>query len=96
MRIAIDWLQDFVTLPGNTQELANTLTMLGLEAGDGLDKSQLGDIIIGQVKECIKHPNADKLSLCKVYDGKDTLQIVCGAFNVRAVSYTHLTLPTKA
>jgi phenylalanyl-tRNA synthetase beta chain len=84
MRIAIDWLQDFVTLPGNTQKLANTLTMLGLEADDGLDTSQLGDIIIGQVKECIKHPNADKLSLCKVYDGKDTLQIVCGAFNVKA------------
>ena len=81
MRIDIDWLHDFVTLPGNTQELANTLTMLGLEADDGLDTSQLGDIIIGQVKECIKHPNADKLSLCKVYDGKDTLQIVCGAFN---------------
>ena len=83
MRIAIDWLQDFVTLPGNTQELANTLTMLGLEADDGLDTSQLGDIIIAQVKECTKHPNADKLSLCKVYDGKDTLQIVCGAFNVK-------------
>ncbi len=83
MRIAIDWLQDFVTLPGNTQELADTLTMLGLEAGHGLDTSQLGDIIIGQVKECTKHPNADKLSLCKVYDGKDTLQIVCGAFNVK-------------
>ena len=41
MRIAIDWLQDFVTLPGNTQELADTLTMLGLEAGHGLDTSQL-------------------------------------------------------
>ena len=84
MRIAIDWLRNFVTIPGNTQELGNILTMLGLEADYGLDTSQLGDIIIGQVNECIKHPNADKLSLCKVYDGKDTLQVVCGAFNVNA------------
>jgi len=84
VRIAIDWLRNFVTVPGNTQELGNILTMLGLEADYGLDTSQLGDIIIGQVNECIKHPNADKLSLCKVYDGKDTLQVVCGAFNVNA------------
>ncbi len=84
MRISIDWLKEFVNAPGSTQEIADTLTMLGLEAEEGLDTSQLGDIIIGEVKERIKHPNADKLSLCQVYDGENTLPVVCGAPNVDA------------
>ena len=82
MRISINWLKEFVDTPGNTQEIADTLTMLGLEAEEGLDTSKLKDIIIGEVKECIKHPNADKLKLCQVYDGNKTLPVVCGAPNV--------------
>jgi len=82
MRVAIDWLKEFVDIPGTTGEIADTLTMLGLEAEEDLDTTQLSDIIIGEVKERIKHPNADKLSLCQVYDGKNTLPVVCGANNV--------------
>ena len=84
MRISIDWLKEFIDVPGTTHELADTLTMLGLEAKEGLDTSQLGDIIIGEVKECSKHPNADKLSLCQVFDGNDIVPVVCGAPNVTA------------
>ena len=82
MRISIDWLKEFIDISGGIEEIGDTLTMLGLEAEEGLDTSQLGDIIVGEVKEKIKHPNADKLSLCLVFDGKNTLPVVCGASNV--------------
>ena len=84
MRISVDWLKEFVDVSGNTQEIAETLTMLGLEAEDGVDTSKLKDIIIGEIKECIKHPNADKLNLCQVFDGENILPVVCGAPNVYA------------
>ena len=56
--------------------------MLGLEAEDSLETNGLDDIIIGEVKDRIKHPNADRLNLCKVFDGEKILPIVCGAPNV--------------
>ena len=64
MRISIDWLKEFVTTNDSIEEIANTLTMLGLEADSGVDYTQLKDIIIGEVLERTKHPNADRLSLC--------------------------------
>ena len=82
MRISIKWLKEFVNFKGSTQDIADQLTMLGLEAEEGIDTSSLGDIIIAEVKECIKHPNADKLSLCEVFDGKKKYSVVCGAPNV--------------
>src|SRR5699024_2227627 len=67
-------------------ELANILTSLGLEvektAAVGLTSSYLSQFIISEVKEVINHPNADKLRLAKVYTGKDTLNVVCGAPNL--------------
>ena len=82
MRISIDWLKEFVDVPSSTEKIADMLTMLGLEAEQGLDTANLSDIIIGEVKEKIKHPNADKLSLCQVFDGNNILPVVCGAPNV--------------
>ncbi|MBC8346741.1 MAG: phenylalanine--tRNA ligase subunit beta [Candidatus Marinimicrobia bacterium] len=84
MRISIDWLKEFVDVPASTQEVADILTMLGLEAENGLNTTQLTDIIIGEIKSRIKHPNADKLSLCQVFDGESMLPVVCGAPNVEA------------
>ena len=82
MRISIDWLKEFVDVPSSTEKTADMLTMLGLEAEQGLDAANLSDIIIGEVKEKVKHPNADKLSLCQVFDGNNILPVVCGAPNV--------------
>jgi phenylalanyl-tRNA synthetase beta chain len=57
--------------------------MSGLEVEDYIDETELyRDFIVGFVKEKNKHPNADKLSLCTVYTGKEELQIICGAPNV--------------
>ena len=69
MRISINWLKEFIDISLSNEEISNKLTMLGLEAEEVYDTSSLSDIIIGEIKNVIKHPNADKLNLCKVYDG---------------------------
>ena len=82
MRISINWLKEFIDISLSNKEISNKLTMLGLEAEEVYDTSSLRDIIIGEIKNVIKHPNADKLNLCKVYDGQKILPVVCGAPNV--------------
>ena len=84
MKISIDWLKHFVDTDDSNSEIAHTLTMLGLEAEDTLETNGLEDIIVAEVTHRIKHPNADRLNLCKVFDGKSTFPIVCGAPNVDA------------
>ena len=83
MKISIQWLNEFVQTKGSSDDISDILTMLGLEAESLPDLSGLDDIVIGEVRECSKHPNADRLNICKVFDGKDELPIVCGAPNVR-------------
>jgi len=73
MRISINWLKEFIDISLSNEEISNKLTMLGLEAEEVYDTSSVGDIIIGEIKNIIKHPNADKLILCKVYDGQKIL-----------------------
>ena len=82
MRISISWLREFIDISLSNEEISDKLTMLGLEAEEGYNTSNLEDLIIGEIKDIIKHPNADKLNLCKVYDGQNTLPVVCGAPNV--------------
>lgn len=84
MRVSIDWLKEFVDINESPLELGDMLTMLGLEAEETVNYSSLKDLIVARVQEKSKHPNADKLSLCQVYDGTDTITVVCGAPNVQA------------
>jgi phenylalanyl-tRNA synthetase beta chain len=85
MIVTYNWLKEFVDFDIPPEELADLLTMLGLEVegmearGEGMDS-----VVVAQVLEKIPHPNADKLSLCKVNNGKDILNIVCGARNFKA------------
>ena len=61
------------------------LTMAGLEVNSLKKGNEFKGVVVGEVKECVKHPNADKLSLCKVDVGtEEELSIVCGASNVKA------------
>ncbi len=84
MKFTLSWLADHLDTTADTQTIANTLTHIGLEVETMEDKgAMLKPFVIGEVMECGKHPNADKLSLCKVSDGKQTFQVVCGAPNVR-------------
>ncbi|MBT1076711.1 phenylalanine--tRNA ligase subunit beta [Geobacter grbiciae] len=85
MIVTYNWLKEFVDFDLSPQELSDLLTMLGLEVegvrhvGGGLD-----EVVVAVVEERSQHPNADKLSLCRVNNGKETLAIVCGAQNFKA------------
>ena len=85
MIVTYNWLKEFVDIDLPAGELAHLLTMLGLEVermesrGEGMD-----DVVVASVVERNQHPNADKLSLCKVDNGQEILSIVCGAQNFKA------------
>ncbi|GAW66516.1 phenylalanyl-tRNA synthetase subunit beta [Geoanaerobacter pelophilus] len=85
MIVTYNWLKEFVDCDLPAAELSHLLTMLGLEVermeelGGGMD-----DVVVAKVLEKNQHPNADKLSLCKVDNGKEILNVVCGAQNFKA------------
>ena len=84
MRVLHSWLQEYIKFSLKPDPLAEKLGMLGLEieSVEHLGQKYAG-FVVGQVIEKIKHPNADKLSVCTVDVGKkETLQIVCGGPNV--------------
>ena len=85
MKFTLSWLKEHLDTDATPGEIAARLTAIGLEVESVTDPGAgLKDFIVGEVVTAEKHPNADKLRLCSVSDGKDTLQIVCGAPNARA------------
>ena len=82
MIVSIKWLKEFVEINETPKELADMLSSIGLEAEFSDSFDGLGGVIVGKVKSVKKHPNADRLNICRVYDGKDEHQVVCGAKNV--------------
>ena len=85
MRISVNWLNEWLGTPAEARDLATRLTMAGLEV-EGIEPAapSLAGIVVGEIVECGKHPNADSLSVCKVQaGGSEPLQIVCGAPNAR-------------
>ncbi len=86
MRVSLSWLQDLVQVNEAADQLGERLSMAGFEVEEIDDLSRLAQgVVVGHVLERDKHPNADKLSVCVVDIGADeTVQIVCGASNVRA------------
>jgi phenylalanyl-tRNA synthetase beta chain len=82
------WLEEFINLENiPTQEIIDTLNRIGQEV-EGYTKYEIPqNVVIGKVIECEKHPNADKLNVCKVDIGDEVLQIVCGAGNVVNAEY---------
>ncbi len=85
MKLSEQWLRTWVNPDISTEEMVEQLTMAGLEV-DGTEPAagEFTDVVVARVESVQKHPDADKLSVCQVSDGKDTLQVVCGAANVRA------------
>ncbi len=87
MRISYEWLKEFIELDKSADEISESLTSVGLEV-ESLEKIDtikggLEGLVIGEVKECYQHPNADRLRITKVdVGGPELLQIVCGAPNV--------------
>jgi phenylalanyl-tRNA synthetase beta chain len=85
MNVTYNWLKEFVDFDLTPEQLADLLTMLGLEV-EGMEKLGAGmdDVVVAVVEEKRQHPNADKLSLCRVNNGKEVLDVVCGAQNFKA------------
>lgn len=84
MIISLKWLKEYIDLTDlSVNDIVEKLTTSGSEVEEIHDKSQLfKNIIVGEIKTVKKHPNADKLYLCEVFDGNETLNVVCGASNV--------------
>ncbi len=86
MLVSYNWLAELVELDGaSPEEVAALLTDLGLEAAIADDRrGWFNKVVVGRVATCVKHPNADKLSITTVdVGGSAALNIVCGAANVR-------------
>jgi phenylalanyl-tRNA synthetase beta chain len=86
VRITYEWLQDFTDVPVGASELASQLTLAGLEVESVTPVAPpFSGVVVGEVLDVRGHPNAEKLSVCRVTtDGSNALQIICGAANVRA------------
>jgi len=85
MKFSENWLRELVNVPVNTVQLADSLTMAGLEVEEIIPVAgKFSDVVIGQILQTKAHPDADKLQICMVDDGTEHLQIVCGAPNARA------------
>ena len=85
MQFPESWLREFCNPPLSTTQLAETLTMAGLEVEELKPVAPpFTKIVVGEIKEVVKHPNADKLRICQVDVGQGSLlNIVCGAPNAR-------------
>ncbi len=85
MKFTVSWLQDHLAVKGSLDELINAMTNAGLEVESVENPADaLSAFTIGYVKSFEKHPDADKLNVCKVDTKDGELQIVCGAPNVHA------------
>ncbi|MBA3722110.1 MAG: phenylalanine--tRNA ligase subunit beta [Parachlamydiaceae bacterium] len=84
MKIPLSWIKEYVHLNQTPIEIAKILTSAGIEV-DGIEGASLNSegVVVGHVLEVEKHPNADKLCIAQVTDGKETFQVVCGAPNCR-------------
>ena len=85
MQFPESWLREFCNPALNTEQLAETLTMAGLEVEDLKPVAPpFSHVVVGEIKEAVQHPNADRLRVCKVDVGQaELLDIVCGAPNAR-------------
>jgi len=84
MKFSLTTLKQYLNTNASVAELADKMTMIGLEVEDIQDLSAtLKGYIVGEIRVVEQHPNADKLHVLRVFNGKEDVQIVCGAPNVR-------------
>ena len=87
MKISLNWLKTFINISKSAKEIEGILTEIGLEVDETLeikpDKNLISKLIVGQIKDISKHNNADRLSVTKVDIGKEKLNIICGAQNIK-------------
>ena len=85
MKFTLSWLNNHLDTTAGVEEIAGRLTMLGLEVDGVTDRARgMEDFVVAEVIEAKQHPDADKLQVCQVNTGTETLTVVCGAPNARA------------
>jgi len=94
VRVPLSWLRDYVDVQMTPEELAERLTLLGMEI-KGLEDwgSEWRNVVTGELLEVTRHPRADRLSLTRVRVGDEVLEIVCGATNIAAGHRVPVALP---
>src|SRR6185503_17223896 len=97
MKVTLNWLRQYVDFDWSPEELAERLTMLGLEV-EGVQKigGEFDGIVVGQILTRDKVPGSDKLSVCKVNDGSGERTIMCGAQNHKVGDKVPLIIPNYA
>jgi len=84
MKLSENWLRELVDIPADHDALVERLNMIGHEVEDDATLgASLEGVVIARIVECTKHPQADRLQVCRVDAGGEILQIVCGAPNAR-------------
>jgi len=91
MKFTLSWLKDHLDTNASLDDISKTLTAIGLEVESITDASEsLKAFTVAKILEASRHPEADKLQVCKVQSNSGELQIVCGAPNARAGLYVAL------
>ena len=84
MKFTLSWLKEHLETTSSLDEITNNLTEIGLEVEDIINpEKDLEDFVVGKILTSEKHPNADRLSICKVDIGNEIKEVVCGAPNAR-------------
>ncbi|SCY80221.1 phenylalanine--tRNA ligase subunit beta [Alkaliphilus peptidifermentans] len=88
MLVPVKWLKEYVNIELSTKDLADKMTMSGskVETVEAFGKGIEG-VVVGKIESITPHPNADKLVICKINIGKELLQIVTGATNIKEGDY---------
>jgi phenylalanyl-tRNA synthetase beta chain len=95
LKFSLNWLREFVELPNDVAQLADLLTLAGVEI-EGIEArgANFAHVVVAQVTASAPHPNADRLSVCQVDDGSGQVrQIVCGAKNYKVGDKVPLAQP---
>jgi phenylalanyl-tRNA synthetase beta chain len=94
MKVSLSWLKDYVPIEMDPADLAEALTMVGLEIESVSDRyGYLDTVFVGRIEEMAPHPNADKLHLCQVDTGQGKVSVVCGAPNTKTGMLSPIALP---
>ncbi len=94
MKVSLSWLKDYVDVQMDPAELAEALTMAGLEVEAVADRySYLQKVLVGRIEAVEDHPNAEQLKICRVHLPQRELTVVCGAPNVKTGMLAPVALP---
>ncbi|MFT4569175.1 MAG: phenylalanyl-tRNA synthetase beta chain [Hyphomicrobiaceae bacterium] len=96
MRLPLSWLADYISDLPDPEQISERLTMAGLEVEAlerGAIEGMVDTLVVARLEETTPHPNADRLTLCRVNDGEGERQIVCGARNMKAGDLVVLARP---